>query len=235
MKKLIAILAIAIGTGGISAFAQDWLVVQTSGNGLVWDDSSGNGKVAGAGDLDVEALWALAGTADPLGAGSATNGAASSGAATASSTIASMLSSGWTLAQNYGSGAGTAALGTVETGSGGTTGGKGGSIVAYNGGNPFEIDNGASTGASGSTIEMILIAFNSAAGSYSTASDIGWSGLINEQIGTTSGDPNATEQETAAGLTPFGADAVTATPEPTTLALAGLGGLSMLFLRRRKA
>jgi hypothetical protein len=230
MKKLIAILATAIAAGGLSAYAQDWVTFQTSGNQLVWDNFStpGTAKVAGAGDVNVEILWALTGTSDPLGAGNGTNSAA---AGNSESTIASMLSSGWTLAQNYGSGSGTAALGTVESTSGGVTGGKGGSIVAYNGGNPFEIST-SSTGASGSTIEMVLVGFNGAASSYSSATALGWSSMINEQIGTTSGDPNATEQETAAGLSSFGVSPV---PEPTTLALAGLGGLATLALRRRKA
>jgi hypothetical protein len=232
MKKLIAILATAIAAGGFSASAQDWTLLQTSGNGLVWDNyaTPGTGKVAGAGDVNVEALWSVSG-ADLLGSASGTNGAVSASAA--ESEITSMLSGGggWTLAQNFSSGAGAAALGTVETASGGVTGGKGGSIVAYNGGNPFEISS-SSTGASGSTIEMILIGFNGSASSWQTATALGWSGMINEQIGTTAGDPNATEQETSAGLTPFGVNPV---PEPATLALAGLGGLSMLFLRRRKA
>jgi hypothetical protein len=235
MKKLIAILAATIGLGGLSAFAQDWITVANSGNYVVWDQFStpGTAKVAGLNDVNIEVLWAVSGTTDLLGGGSATNGASATSPSAAQTDISTMLSSGWTLAQNSASGAGTAALGTVETTSGGVTGGKGGSVVAYNGGNPFEVDT-SSTGASGSTIELLYIAFNGGASSYLTASDLGWTSMLSEPIGTTSGDPNATTPQTFGPSTgtSFGVSPV---PEPTTLALAGLGGLSMLGLRRRKA
>jgi hypothetical protein len=230
MKKQIAILAAIIAATGFTAFGQDWITVEDSGNGLVWDQftTPGTSHEAPAGDVSVEVLWALTGTADPLGAGVATSGASPTGGAEA--TISSMLSGGWTLMQNYASGAGSAALGTVETTTGGTPT-KGGSIVAYNtGGNPFEFDTAAAV-ASGSDIELIFLAFNGGAADYSSASALGYSGLVNVSVGTTVGDPNATSPETAS---PFGVT-VTSVPEPATLALAGLGGLSMLFLRRRKA
>jgi hypothetical protein len=226
MKKLIAILATTIAAGGFSAFAQDWVTVQDSGNGLVWDEftTPGTSHEAPAGDVTIDVLWATSGTSDPL-SGTATTG----GTEPSSSTISTMLSSGWTLMQDYNSGAGTAALGTVATTTGGTIA-KGGSIVAFNsGGSPFEFDQ-TSAVASGSSIEVIFLGYNSAASSWSSAQDLGVSGLSTVSVGTTVGDPNATSPETAAA---FGV--VGAVPEPTTLVLAGLGGLSMLGLRRRKA
>jgi len=228
MKKLIAILAIATAAGGLSAFAQDWITVEQTGNGLVWDEftTPGSSHEAPAGDVTIDVLWALTGTADPLGAGVATTGGSSAGGA---STIATMLSSGgWTLMQNYASGSGSAALGNVSTTTGGSVT-KGGSIIAYNAANPFEFDETTAV-ASGSSVEYLFLAYNSAASSWSTASDLGWSAEGTVSVGTTVGDPNATSNESSA---PFGV--VGAVPEPTTLALAGLGGLSMLFLRRRKA
>lgn len=233
MKKLIAILATAIGVVGFSACGQDWVTVADSaGNYVVWDGftTPGTEKVAGAGDVTIDVLWALGGTADPLGAASPTNGTSS---ASAEATITSMLASGWTLAQNYDSGAGTAALGTVSTTTGGTQGAKGGSVVAYNGGNPFEINQSA-TGPSGGTIELLYVAMNGGASSYATASALGWSSLYNEPIGLTASDPNATTPQTF-GVANGNAIGVNPVPEPATLALAGLGGLATLMLRRRKA
>jgi hypothetical protein len=233
MKKQIAILATIIAASGFTAFGQDWITVADSqGNGVVWDSftSPGVNEVAGAGVADVEVLWALQGTADPLGNSSPTNGTSS---AAALATISSMLSGGWTIAQNYDSGSGSAALGTVFTDTGGTTGGKGGSVVAYNGGDPFEIDE-SSTGATGSDIELLYLVYNSSASSWSTASALGWSSMYEETIGLTAGDVNATEPQTF-GESNGNSIGVNPVPEPTTLALAGLGGLSMLFLRRRKA
>jgi PEP-CTERM motif len=230
MKKQIAILASIIAAGGFSAFGQDWITVAQSGNGIVWDEytTPGSSHDAPAGDVTVQVLWALNGTSDPLGAGVGTSGTAASGAV---QTITSMLSGGgWTLMQNDASGLGSAALGTVQTTTGGTAT-KGGSIVAFNAGNPFEFDT-ATAAASGANIEYIFLAFNSAASSYTSAADLGYSSLGTVSVGTTSGDPNATSQESSPA---FGVAQVTAVPEPATLALAGLGGLSMLFLRRRKA
>jgi hypothetical protein len=226
MKKLIAILAMGAVAGGLSAFAQDWITVEQTGNGLVWDNftTPGSSHEAPAGDVTIDVLWALTGTADPLGAGIPTAG----GSTSAESSIAGMLAGGgWTLMQNYASGSGSAALGTVATATGGSVT-KGGSIVSYNSADPFEFDT-ASAVASGGNIEYIFLAYNSAAASWSSASDIGWSSAGTVSVGTTVGDPNATSNESSA---PFGVSSV---PEPTTLALAGLGGLSMLFLRRRKA
>jgi hypothetical protein len=229
MKKLIAILATAMAAGGASAFAQDWVTVGEGGNGLVWDQftTPGTSHEAPAGDVTVQVLWALTGTADPLGAGLATSGVSSTAA---ESTIANMLSGSWSLMQNLNSGVGSAGLGTVSTTTGGSVS-KGGSIVAFNTDNPFEFTS-SSPVASGGNIEVIFLAFNSAASSYSSAADLGYSGMVDVSVGTTVGDPNATSPETA---TAFGVAPVTPVPEPATLALAGLGGLSMLFLRRRKA
>jgi hypothetical protein len=230
MKKLIAILATATVAGGISAFAQDWITVQDSGNGLIWDEftTPGTSHEAPAGDVTVDVLWALTGTADPL-SGTATTG----GTMPSTSAISSLLSGGWTLMQNYSSGAGIASLGTVSTTTGGSVT-KGGSIVAYNpasvggAGDAFEFDT-ASAVASGGSVEILFLAY-AGGSSWQTAADLGISGETTTTVGTTVSDP---ENSTPESVTPFGV--ATTTPEPTTLALAGLGGLSMLFLRRRKA
>lgn len=231
MKKQIAVLATIIAATGFTAFGQDWITIGTGSSRWVYDEftTPGTGVTAGTGDVNVEVLWAVDGTSDPLGAGVATTGVTSE--AGAASTIASMLSGGWTLAQDYNSGLGSAALGTVETTTEGTQNNKtGGQITPFNSGDTFEVST-TSTGATASDIQLIFIAF--AGSSYSDATALGWSSAFENPIGTSEGDSNATsEQNLDSGFTAFG---VAPVPEPTTLALAGLGGLSMLFLRRRKA
>jgi hypothetical protein len=132
---------------------------------------------------------------------------------------------GWTLMQDYDSGAGNAALGTVSTTTGGTVT-KGGSIAAFNGGNPLVYDTTTDV-PSGGSIQFIWLAFTGP--SYTTATALGVSGDSTASVSTTEADPQNTNPETAA---PFG---VAPVPEPATLALAGLGGLSVLFFRLRKA
>jgi len=229
MKKQIAILASIIAAGGLSAFGQDWITVAASGNSWIYDDftTPGTPAKAGTGDVNIEVLWATTGVADPY-AGTATS-ATSAGAA--GTDIANLLASGWSWAVNQGTSV------QVETTTSGTQGAsKAGGVTAYNGGSPFELD-ATSTGASGSTIDEIYVAFNGTASSYSTATALGLSSEMTDFVGSAASDPNADYGQTAGptGLVAFGVADVTATPEPTTLALAGLGGLSMLFLRRRKA
>lgn len=233
MKKLIAILATAIAAVGFSACAQDWITFETSGT-TIWDNSKGTPSfdAAAAGSLDAILLWAPVGTSDTLpsvgtsfglrGSGTALDqvatNAVSFGSVTAIADIQAMLSGGWAIAADMGSGSNAVA----NTGTGTLKG-----QAEYNSGNPFEVSG--VTGASGSSIEEIVLAYT-AASSWSSASAVGWSNPFNNTVGSAATDPNATATQSSANQF-----AVVAVPEPTTLALAGLGGLSMLFLRRRKA
>jgi hypothetical protein len=221
MKRQIAVFVAIIVASSFTAFGQAWITIGDLNHGTVWDDFSGKSpEWAGNGDANIEVMWAIMGTADPF-AGTLTNGM---GAAEVTD-VPVLLSSGWSLLQNYNSGSGSAALGTVET-----TTGNDGSISPYNGGNPFEI---ASTSIPGGDIELIFIGFNSSATSYAAATAFGISDMMVDTVGTSSTDPNAQVEQNAGPVpvSPFGVEG----PEPTTLALAGLGGLSMLCLRRRKA
>jgi len=243
MKKQIALLATIIAASGFTAFGQDWMALNLTGTKYVYDETTtpGTGVQATAGEYDVAFLWAPTGTTDLLpligtsgnfgqnsGAPSdqvATNGVTSTGSGVAD--LQTMLSTGgWNVGSIFGSGGSN--LVTV------TTGAKG-AINQYNSGGTFELQGG--TGASGSTIEMIFIAFNATAnlgaatsGLESSIVDLGWSNPFSQTVGSGSSDPEAGLGQL--GVNYFG---VAPVPEPTTLALAGLGGLSMLFLRRRKA
>ncbi|HTV42323.1 MAG TPA: PEP-CTERM sorting domain-containing protein [Candidatus Sulfotelmatobacter sp.] len=234
MKKQIAILATILAASAVTSFAQDYISFEVSSK-TVWDDFSGTPMfdAAGAGNIDAILLWAPVGTADDLtsqgtsfglrGTGTALDQVATNATSVINpvGTITNMLSSGWNIAEDAGNGN---ALAVATEASGLATG-----QVGYNSGNPFEI-NGV-TLATGSSIEEIVLAYNSSATSWSTASDYGWSNPFDNEVGTSTGDPNATELQSSANQ--FGVAVVT--PEPATIALAGLGGLSMLFLRRRKA
>jgi hypothetical protein len=241
MKKQIAILATLIAASGFTAFGQDYLQFNQAGTKLVWDESTtpGVGVEPGTvGEYEMAFLWAPVATADDLSnLGNAGNfGLNGTGAASdqvATNTVAStavgvaeiqtMLGAGWNIGEVFGGST------IIET----TTSTKG-SMTAYNGSAPVELA-GTSGNNSGTDIEMIFIAWNasatlgSGATTFSSVADLGWSNPFNEEVGSSAGDANA-GSETA--VNDFG---VAPTPEPTTLALAGLGGLSMLFLRRRKA
>jgi hypothetical protein len=79
----------------------------------------------------------------------------------------------------------------------------------------------------GSTVYFEVIAYQTAAGSYANATQRGHSASFSATLATGINSPNEV------AFAPFTVDPV---PEPTTLALAGLGGLaSLMALRRRQS
>ena len=74
---------------------------------------------------------------------------------------------------------------------------------------------------------FMIVAYNGA--SYATATDRGHSAAFNL---TTSAASNPTTVQIGSGMAAF---SVFAVPEPTTLALAALGGLSLLLFRRKQS
>ncbi len=142
---------------------------------------------------------------------------------------------GWTqVTQNGG-----AALGLVDYAAlaGGITGAgtSGGVAVNMSAGTTYFVQFvgwSANLGSTWSSVESQL-----ASGTWNTGGNPGWFGESTvtsmtpfSQAGT--GDPSIFPNTWSNGtFTMFSVPV----PEPTTLALAGLGGLSMLFLRRRKS
>jgi len=247
MKKQIAILASIIAASGFTAFGQDWITVVDAKGGLIQDDFTGSSPAnAYSGDVTVEVLWASTTATDPY-AGST----AATGGTAVKSDITALLSGGWTLAQNLSSGSGSAALGTVTTTAFGATPTtkNAGEVATYNTTEAFEINagtlyGGGATGDSGDNIQMLYLVLNGANTSYLNATALGISDPFLNKVGSSAGDGNSdfvqsgdTDEVTSGTTGPaqFFVDSVGTVPEPTTLALAGLGGLSMLFLRRRKA
>jgi len=240
MKKQIAILATIIAAFGFTAFGQDWVTVADSKGGIVNDDftTPGTSTAAYSGDVTIEVLWAKTGVADIYGGTSKTQTESQ-----VSADISSLLAGGWQWAVNDSPGTGNQ-VETTATGATAITKGAGG-VAAYNSTTPFEINTGVLYGGasdSGLNIQMIFVALNGANTSYSSATGLGMSDPFLNEVGSSAGDPNAdfvqsgdTDEVTGGTSGPAAFYAVTSVPEPATLALACLGGLSMLGLRRRKA
>jgi hypothetical protein len=241
MKKQIALLAAVLAVSGFTALGQGYVTLST-GTGQFWNEYTTPGVgIRDNTGLDVAFLWAPSGTSDLLASQGtsqyqsstggavanqvATNGVASISAAGSLSNIVTMITTGgWAFATNDTTG--SAGFNTLI--SGGDT-----SKGAYTYANGLAGGLVQILGASGAeNIELIAVAWNASAASLTAAGDIGWSNPISYLTGASSTDPNGGVSLTA--MNQFGT-AVIAVPEPTTLALAGLGGLSMLFLRRRKS
>jgi hypothetical protein len=135
-----------------------------------------------------------------------------------------MLSSGWNIALDYD----TSNEVDVVDNDGGVQAGA----FNYNGGAEFQLNN--TTG--GDTYEFVVIGWDNQGGDSTLEQAmnadiaIGWSGAFNYTTGA--GTQGSVVSFTTAGETAFG---IAPVPEPTPLALAGLGGLSLFFLRRRKS
>jgi hypothetical protein len=216
--KLTAALAALVAASGVSAFGQGYVLFATSKNNVYDDFTTSGTSVVAPGDVTATFLWAATGTADPLGAGVAT-GATSLNANWA--TIASMLTSGWSIGQNAG----------VEADKADNNGGVQGGAISYNSSVSFQ----ATGTPAGAGIEVVVLGWDNVGGigteaaASAAGAALGWSGAFTYATGATSG--STISNFSVSGELPFG---VVSTPEPTSLALAGLGGLSMLFLRRRK-
>jgi hypothetical protein len=217
MKKQLALLTILFTVIGTNAFAQGYVEFTTSKD-YVYD----GGGIVAPGNVTSTFLWALVGTSDPLGSGIPTDG--TTYVASGWSTVSSMLSSGWTVAQNANSG--NAEVDVADTASGNSEG-----AIDYNGGSTFQLANTTA----GDTYELVVVGWDNLGGATTLEeamgdTHMGWSNPFDYATGATAG--STLEQFNQSGMEPFG---LIPLPEPATLALAGLGGLSMLLIRRRKS
>jgi hypothetical protein len=218
MKKIIALSLVTGSLVATSAFGQGYLQDESS-KSAVYDGFTTPGAAALDTKVDVALFWAAAGTT-PTVDGISASTPTSSSTALPSAAWADILNGQFTEAFDS-----TALNGLVVTAS--TSKG----IIEYNGGSSFGIQGTAA----GSTYTLYEVSWNAA---YATAqaasaagSAVGWSAPIQFTLfGPT--DPTITSPTFGAfGTLPTG---VTPTPEPTTMALAGLGGLSLLAFRRKK-
>jgi len=214
MKKQLVIISLVAAVASFSALGQGYMTFGGGKNSVFNGSTSTSGLGAGGA---AAFLWALVGTADPLGAGLSTS---ATSAPFGWSTLNSMTASGgWTWGVNNGTN-GTAgqAIGTVNP-SGLAVGG-----FVYNGAAPFQVV-GTSAGTS---YEIVAVAWN---GAFGTSANLGWSSAFTYATGASASDPTGTVNFSGNGMVPFG---VAPVPEPTTMALAALGGASLLLFRRKK-
>jgi hypothetical protein len=228
MKKNLLIVAATVMTS-LGAFAQGFVDFSFSTH-RVWDEFTTPGVGVYGGNVEFAVYWAPITATDPLvaigsqfgqGAGApglqvATNGV-SSIPSTYSSINALLTSAGFTLASS----AGTPIVGT--------TGASGNSLVG-------QVSPSGTT--AGNTYEMIVVGINASAGASAFVNggyaDIGWSNPFDYVTGLNAQDPNGQTQLSSAGLMNQFGVAPLSVPEPGTLALAALGGASMLMFRRKK-
>jgi len=225
MKKLIISSVLGVALAASTAFGQGYISFGAATKGSVWNDtgssfvSSSTAPVTDSG-FDATFLWSATSSTSPMYlASTPTNNSTSVSASQAWSDIEGASSSGWTVATT----GGASVIGTPANNLG---------SFSYNSAGSFGLDG---TTGSGEVINLYVIGwetdgglYNSLAAAEAGGAAIGWSSVFSYTLAAA--PPQGTATETV--VPHFGIGPV---PEPTTLALAGLGGLSMLFLRRKKA
>ena len=226
MKKLL--LTIGLVAIGASAFAQGNAIFGSNGS-YVWNTNSTRGV---SGQVDTAFLFTTSAAAPTIASvmtSTPTNSAATqlTGAQATTAWTAILTDPNFVIATNYSTGL------QVD----GTTSAAGG--VSYNGGSAFTLSNSPSGGA----IHVYVIAWDASAGSTIQAAaaanaNLGWSSVFtyNTAVGPNPGPAGtATSFGSQATGWQFGVLGVTSVPEPSTLALAALGGASLLLFRRRSS
>ena len=230
MKKLVLISTMAITLAGLSAFGQGYFNF-SGGKSSVWD-GTGATDVRNS-TIDVAFLWAPANTTSKVGTDTALTGSGALAGVpntmnSANSTY--QASAAWADIFTdpnfvFGLDANTANSLVVQTTL--STG-----AWAFIGQPPVTVPFGV-TGTSSSVQYSIFAIGWSSAYATPTAAElaggkVGWSTVLQLTGASSIGTPGipAWTQFAVAGAPPV--------PEPTTLALAGLGGLSLLLFRRRK-
>ena len=223
MKKIISISLVVASFAATSSFGQGYFQFVTS-KSQAYDGSGATSVLAAT--VDVTFLWAPVGTANSgiLATGS-TRGTSNTLATAVGYTDAqawtAILNSGFTPAVNSSSSAAAIQL-TAANG-----------FVSYNGGANFGVTGTASpTGTTQYALFMVgwTGGYASVAAAATAGAPVGWSSVFTYTAGQAANSSLAS----FAGQTAFGVFSPAVVPEPTTLALAGLSGASLLLFRRKK-
>ncbi len=211
MKKLILVSLITSCLTGLSAFGQGYFQFVTGKSGQVWDCFTGSPHTATT--VNVAFLWAANGSVPEVEMYGASPPDTPPGVWPPMAWTAILTDPNFTLAVNDANGS-VAVTRSLSNG-----------VINYNGGTAFGV-----TGTSvGTTYALYLIGWNAAYATPALAaanlSPVGWSALFNYTAFASTVTPTS-----FAGL--VGQFGVWGSPEPSTLALAGLGGLSLFLLRR---
>jgi hypothetical protein len=225
MKKLIISSVLGVALAASTAFGQGYILFG-GGSRTVWNDtgtsvaSAATTPVTDSG-FEASFLWSASSTTSPMGSASvATNNSSAYSSAAAWTAIEGAGASGWTAA---------------TTGGAAIVGGPANNLgsFSYNGNVPVSLDGSS---APGQSINLYVIAWETEGGLYTSLASaeaagapVGWSSVLTGYV------LGSAPPATAPPVTSEAHFGIGPVPEPTTLALAGLGGLSMLFLRRKKA
>jgi len=226
MKKILTIGLVVASFAATSSFGQGYFQFVT-GKSQTYDGSGAAAVLDTA--VNVTFLWAPATTADSgilttasLKTGNS-NTLASAVGYTDAQAWAAILGSGFTAAINTN----TQVAAISPTASNGST--------TYNGGANFGVSGTAGT-TPGTAYSVFLVGWTGTyaniAAAAAAGAPVGWSTVFQYTAGLNA----ASSTVNFGGLSPsFGVfSPFVPTPEPTTLALAGLSGASLLLFRRRK-
>lgn len=214
MKK--TLLTVALTIASLASFGQGYFYFNGSPR-FTWDAFTSPGAIRGNTTVDVAFLWGAT-TATPLIDGIATSTATNGAAINVTGAWSDIMNdANFHLAVDS-----STSLVAVQQ----TTAAGGWS---YNNPNDF--------GVSGTVAQSYLVyvigwnaAYATPTAAAAAGSAVGWSAPFTYAAATSIGTPLSM---TASGLTAFGV-LPPIVPEPTTMALAGLGGLALLAFRRRK-
>jgi hypothetical protein len=225
MKKQIILAAIALGLV-TSSFGQGYMSFATTGRSWVYDNFSTWGVSQNGGTLNninVAFLIANAGSTSLIGAGSPTSNTVT----LSHSAWASILTDpNFSLGVNMGTGS-TAIVGinTASIARGG---------FGYLAGAGFQV-NGFGNSTANLPVAVYVIAWNNAyatpAFAAAAGAAVGWSSVFTYTLQKDTITPAPFFN--TSGMAAFGVSPLLI-PEPSSIALAGLGGLSLWLFRRRK-